>query len=798
MARGIKEENGAIRVSVRHLVEFICRAGDIDQRTGALPDPEIMQMGSRIHRKIQKSQKGEYRAEVALSGSFPCDDFSIVVEGRADGIFTGADGVTVIDEIKGIMGSVDRLEEPVPVHLAQAKCYAYLYLRNNGGAEADVRMTYCSLETEEIRYFTERYGAKELEDWFEGILEEYRKWARLAHAWRIKRTGSIRQLAFPFPYREGQKELAAAVYRTIARKKEIMIQAPTGTGKTLAVLFPAIKAVGEGEGDVLFYLTARTIARTVAQEAFDLLRAGGLSFRSVTLTAKEKICFMGKPDCDPERCEYAKGHFDRVNGAVYEMIRAGDRFTREEIEEGARTYRVCPFELSLDLTTWADAVICDYNYVFHPRARLHRFFGEGEKGDYIFLVDEAHNLVDRGRDMYSAALVKEDFLRVKKLVKGDGGRLARLLSACSRQMLAFRREADGTLIRKDTGTFPVLLMNLCGAMQDWLEEPRPKETADEVRELYFRVSFFLDILDKVDDCYRIYQTILPDGDFLLKLLCVDPSVSLGACLDRGRAGVLFSATLLPGDYYRQLLLSGRDPYGMYAKSCFDPGHLRVLIARDVTSRYTGRSEAMYRKMARYIALTGQAKQGHYMAFFPSYRMMEDVAILFETMLPDGCGMICQQPGMGEAEREAFLKRFDEDDGGSLIGFCVMGSIFGEGIDLKGKSLIGAVIVGTGLPQVGTEQQILRDYCEERFSDGFRYAYQCPGMNRVLQAAGRVIRTEEDRGVVVLLDERFLQSGARAMFPREWTDLQTVTMDRAGAVLREFWEKNSFPRGEPVI
>ena len=786
-----------IRISVRSLVEFILRSGDIDNRRGTMADKDAMLLGGRLHRKIQGRMGSAYQAEVFLSGTFDTASahfrkdaspfsFSITVEGRADGIIQEEDGVAV-DEIKGIFRSLEYLTEPVPVHLAQAKCYAYLYARDKGLDTITVQMTYCNLETEEIKRFREICVFEELEKWFFSVLEEYKKWASWQLEWKQIRQESIHRIEFPFPYREGQRDLAAAVYRTIARKKKLFIQAPTGAGKTISTVFPAVKAVGEGLGDKIFYLTAKTIARTVAEESFALLKQQGLKYKTVTLTAKEKICRCEEMECNPDACPYAKGHFDRINDAVFDMITTHETFGREELEAQADKWMVCPFELSLDVSLWVDAVICDYNYVFDPRAHLKRFFAEGVKGDYLFLIDEAHNLVERGRDMFSAQLYKEDFLALKREVKDASKKMARALERCNQYLLGLKRECDHYEILENVGMLPVSLMNLCGIMEKFLEDSRNHELNDHILDLYFQLRSFLDICDRLDECYVIYTELEPDGRFKLKLYCVDPSVNIQKCLDKGNSTIFFSATLLPIDYYKSLLSRAEDDYAVYASSCFDQRKKQVLVGLDTSSRYTNRSLQEYQRIADYISTAVKGKKGNYLVFFSSYKMMEDVAECFEERTPEHTELLCQTSRMTETQREEFLDAFAEGREDSLVGFCVMGSIFGEGIDLKKDRLIGAVIVGTGLPQVCNEREILKNYYDKTKGDGFRYSYLCPGMNKVLQAAGRVIRTEEDRGIILLLDERFGRYQYRQMFPREWSDYQVCRLDNIEEKVRIFWE-----------
>lgn len=778
-----------IRVSVRNLVEFLMKSGDLDNRRGGMADKEAMQLGSRLHRKIQARMGGSYQAEVPMKYQKECispaGPYLLSVEGRADGVITEEDGIT-IDEIKGVYRSLDRIEEPSPVHVAQAKSYAYFYGKEKGRSSMKVQMTYCNLETEEVKRFVFSYSMEELEEWFEGLLSQYQEWCSMDLAWKEQRQASIGPVRFPFPYREGQKELAAAVYRTIARKKKLFIQAPTGVGKTISTVFPAVKAVGEGLGDKIFYLTAKTITRQVAWEAFQLLKKQGLNIKVIVLTAKEKICPLEETDCNPVHCPYAKGHFDRINQAVFEMLNETTDFSREDILSQADKFQVCPFELSLDLATWMDAIICDYNYVFDPTAHLKRFFGEGVKGDYLFLIDEAHNLVERGREMYSASLYKEDFLEIKRLLKEKDTRFKKALERCNRYLLEQKRECENYKLLKSLKTFPMSLMNLSGLLEDYLEEAALGEERKKILEFYFGVQNFLDAYERMDEGYQIYCELLEDGRFLLKLFCIDPSRDLKYYEAKGNSTVFFSATFLPITYYMGLLGGEKDDYAVYADTPFDPEQRAVILGVDVSSRYRRRGPLEYQKIASYIVRALEGRKGNYMVFFPSYRMLEDVLEAFEEQKPEGVRLLVQRSGMEEQEKEAFLSAFEEESEG-LVGFCVMGGIFGEGIDLKGERLIGAVIVGTGLPMVCNEREILKQYFDGRNMDGFAYAYRIPGMNKVLQSAGRVIRTTEDRGVILLLDERFYSQEYYDLFPREWKNLSVCTLKDVGATLREFWK-----------
>lgn len=776
-----------IRLSIRNLVEFVLREGDIDNRTTGSMEKDAMQQGSRIHRKIQRRMGSDYRAEVSLKESFPCEGFCLQLEGRADGIFE-ENGSFFVDEIKAVMRDLNHIEKPVGVHLAQAKCYAYIYAVQNHLKSVGVQMTYCNIETEDIKRFKEIYTIEVLTEWIINLVHKYEKWAKFQIDWKVIRNTSIRQTEFPFPYREGQRNLVSSVYRSILRKKKLFIQAPTGVGKTMATIFPAVRAVGEGLGEKIFYLTAKTITRTVAEQAFQTLREQGLQYKVITLTAKEKICFCEETDCNPDACPYAKGHYDRVNDAVFDLITHAHKLTRETVEKHAKKYMVCPFEMALDISLWVDAVICDYNYVFDPNAHLKRFFSEGGEGNYLFLIDEAHNLVERGREMYSAEIYKEDVLSIRRLVKNEDAKLANRLDECNKQLLVLKKECEDYQIHNSVSHIALKLMNVMGELERYLEEHQNSEKREEVLNFYFQVRAFLNIHDILDENYIIYTELESGGRFKLKLLCVNPAVNLQNYLEKGNSAVFFSATLLPIHYYKKLLSVETDDYAVYAESSFPPENRLILLGTDVSTRYTMRGPDMYERFADYLLRTVHGKKGNYLAFFPSYRFMEDVYERFQIKQKEEIDCVVQSQYMNEEAREIFLETFEEERECPLVGFCVMGGIFSEGIDLTEDRLIGAMIVGTGIPQVCNDREIIKEYFDAKNMSGFDYAYLYPGMNKVLQSAGRVIRTEEDKGVVLLLDERFLGRRYQEIFPREWAGFERCRLEDVQKHVEAFWEE----------
>ncbi len=779
-----------IRISVRELVEFIKRSGDIDNRSAGGGEDAMLE-GARIHRMIQKRMGIDYTPEVPLAIEIPAPSYTIRIEGRADGVIRKEDGVT-IDEIKTTRRDLSLMKEAVPVHLAQARCYAYMIANAEQLPIVGVRMTYCNADTLEIRYFEEELPFEKLAEWFEELVGEYRKWTDFESEWKGIRDDSLMQLPFPYRFRPGQKQLAGQVYRTIHDGKKIFIQAPTGVGKTLSTVYPSLKTMGEGVADKLFYLTAKTVTGTVARETFSILRKEGLKAKVLVLTAKEKICPLEKMQCDPVACPYAKGHFDRINDALYDMLTKEDNFERENILSYAEKHNVCPFEMSLDMSLFADAVICDYNYLFDPYVRLKRFFADRSGKPYLYLVDEAHNLVERARSMYSGELIKEDVLALKKEIRGKKTGLDGALDTLNKKMLALKRTDPGEKSEAEIAAVNDAASRLCTRMSTFLEKKEENPAREVVLDYYFMLRRYLDTLERFDENYLAYTGMREDSSFMLRLLCVDPSSLLDECMKTGVSSVLFSATFLPIQYYKSLLGGEKEDYEVYAETSFTKEQSALMIATDVTTKYTERGSGQYYRIASYIKDVCGLKSGNYMVFFPSYSFMHEVADVYEESFFEAGKQILQiqESAMDEQAREAFLEAFKEkrDKDTTLIAFCVLGGIFSEGIDLKGEHLIGAIVVGTGLPQISAEGELLKRYFDRRGEEGFDYAYRFPGMNKVLQAAGRVIRTADDRGVVLLLDHRFSQASYRRLFPREWKEYSFVNGENVIDTTREFWNK----------
>ncbi len=782
----IKYKDRVFSVSVRALVEFLRNSGDIAR--GALRREQAMVEGARVHKLVQSRQGAGYTPEVTLKYERVVDIdgsgeiYTIRVEGRADGVMEMSDGRVLIDEIKGTYANVDMMEHPVPVHLSQAKCYAFLKTMEDK-RDSVVRMTYVDLESEHIRLFESDQRYEELAVWFDELMRDYEKWCTFYYLHRKVRNESANLLEFPLPYREGQRDLVVAAYKSMRAERHLFIQASTGIGKTLSVVFPAVRVMGEERIEKIFYLTAKTVTREAAREAVKILRGAGLKAGSLELTAKERLCPMEEMDCDPAKCPYANGHMERVNDAVYELVTENEAIGRNEIAECAKKHMVCPFELSLDASYWVDVVICDYNYAFDPNVRLARYFAEGAKTDAVFLVDEAHNLIDRAADMISAKLTTEDIPPCRKKVKDIDKRLATAMSSLSSALRKLPWE-EGDFFTLKKGEIEKVIHAAQKLNDEFLafSVRYPHFYDREVLALNFLVRDFADTALDLSH-YRIYCSH-EGGAHTLKLFCVDPSAYLANCYDMAKANVFFSATLLPIGYYKRLLGGHPEDYAVYARSPFDTSNRLIVAATDFTTRYSRRNDLSYTLAASYIEKIVSARAGNYLVFCPSYAYMEKLAS-FLAALPGR--VVIQGRNMSEEDREDFLAQFTQEEG-TVTGLCVMGGIFSEGIDLKGERLIGAIILGTGMPRIGAERDLLKEYFEKCDMDGFDYAYKYPGFCRVLQAAGRVIRTDTDEGVIALLDDRFTGYEYRQLFPREWEDVVNVNIDNVHKTVTAFWEK----------
>ena len=831
-------------ISVRSLVEEMLASGDIvSSMSGSIKANERALRGTRLHQKLQKAEDMGYEKEVPMERTHVLrredvlgrkdvlhkedgEAFAFLkVEGRADGIFTLDPGrvfqekerrenreepveddfeklpekCRVIDEIKSVEMPLKYIDtNTYPLHFYQAMCYAHYLAEDESLEKIAVRLSYIHVESEEVMYLYRLYTAQELDAWYKDLVARYAAFLRWKVEWDETRNTSLSQMAFPFEsYRQGQRTMAAYVYHTIEDEKKVFLQAPTGIGKTMSALFPSLKQMGEEKAEKLFYLTAKNVTQEAVLRAEEILAGEGVKLKTVRITAKDRICFLEKRACNPKDCPYAKGHYDRINEAVLSSLKVKDLFDSDDIQEIARIHQVCPYELSLDLASWCDLIVCDYNYAFDPTASLRRFFQTGKKQEFVLLVDEAHNLADRARGMFSAEIHKKDILAFKKTLPKDSV-LARSLSKVNQLFLSAKKEMGEQKVAlagaSDEGLgggglsigdeWIRALDRLADRMGEYFEICRKMEleVTEEALELYFDLLFFLKMEEEKDSGYETYMETM-GSDMMLRLYCVDPSGALRKAYEKVKAIVFFSATMMPIRYYKTLLGAESEEEAIALKSPFDPSRRKILYsAVPVTYKTRG---ASVDECARLLRETISAKAGHYLAYFPSFVYLNMVYERFTELYPE-VETLCQEQGMEEPEREAFVERFRSDEG-PLLGFAVLGGVFAEGIDLKGDALIGVMIVSVGLPQLSAERDLIKRHFDRTQEDGFDFAYVYPGIGRVFQAAGRLIRSEEDAGVILLIDARFGQSRYERLYPPDWEVEGPVRAENLPEVLGEFWE-----------
>ncbi|HWL22271.1 MAG TPA: helicase C-terminal domain-containing protein [Ureibacillus sp.] len=756
-----------IKLSVRNLVEYVYSSGSIDNK---FRTSTTMTEGTKAHKAIQSTYEETDQKEVFLKTEIEYEEMKFVIEGRCDGLLFRGNEV-LIDEIKSTSRELTGIEEDsVPVHWAQAKVYAYIYAKDTNLSEISVQLTYIHIVSDEQKKFQKQFAFGELEQFVQELVEGYYPYANLMYKHRVRRDESISQLQFPFDtFRQGQRKFAGAVYQTISEKTNLFANAPTGIGKTISSIFPTVKALGEGKLDRMFYLTAKTITRQNAEEAFSQLKNKGLVFSAVTITAKDKVCFKENTLCQKDYCEFANGYYDRINEAVLDIFSHEKFINRATIEEYARKHTLCPFEFSLDLAFVADAIICDYNYIFDPKVSLKRFFDEHKKNS-VLLIDEAHNLVDRAREMFSAQLTKKPFLNLKREYKSSP--IHDSANKLNKYFIEVKKRCseNGQLVMKELQEDLVeLLEKFVRCAEIELLQPTKSEDQQLLLDTYFEASAFVRISKLYDERYVTYVEA-DSNDVFLKMFCLDPSHLLQQIRKRFRASIYFSATLLPLPYFMDMLGDSKEDYTLAIPSPFAKEQTEIFI-QPISTRYRAR-EHTKQPLIEMLSKLVQERQGNFLVFFPSYQYMKSVYDIFIATYPE-IRTIIQKNSMDEIEREQFLEEFKEDSTETLVGFAVLGGIFSEGIDLKGNRLKGVVVVGVGLPQLCLERDIIKDYFQSIGKNGYDYSYIYPGMNKVLQAGGRLIRSETDTGVIVLVDDRFLTPKYQRLLPEEWKEFMLI-------------------------
>lgn len=754
--------NKQVTISVPYLVERMLRVGNLESG-GSIQD--ISRAWAQA--EYERFREPEYRFRVPLAYSYNHHGAAIEVRGQIAGLYEDGE-LTRIE-------TIELLSEPAATFIdaldiiawGKAKVYAYIVAEKSRADRIEVFITWYHRKdlTRVERRETFTFG--ELHDYFESLLNSYLEWAGFFSSWNLVRDPSIHELAFPFaPYRPGQRSIMAAVYTAVKNNRQSLIQAPTGVGKTLASLFPALKALQGGFTSKIFYLTARTTGREVAENALSLLQQKGLRIKAVTITAKEKICARKDAIRECDDCKYALGYHSRIKDALQHGFRH-DLVSRNTVERIASEYILCPFEFSLDLSLAADIIICDYNYVFDPNVYLKRYFNETCTDPFTFLVDEAHNLVDRGRSMYSAEINKETFVALGEKIRDE---LPDIFAEMEK-VIALLREAElkciATSLSKTAKEPPKHLFSplrkVMRTIEDWIGRKSRAFYKKELVEFYFDTKHFVATGELFNEDYASIEQCTSSG-FTITLFCLNPAPLLGTCFDRSKSAILFSATISPMHYFQDILGLKNSCEKIALPSPFPAENVRLLCADRVSTRFQHREFTLDEVIDLIVSLVN-VRPGNYMAFFPSYAYMETVFSLFTAQHPE---LVCfmQTPMMPEHKRSDYINRFCAPSGEPLIGFAVLGGVFGEGIDLLGERLCGAIITGVGLPGLSPERDLIREYFDTK-KCGFEYAYLYPGMNKVLQAAGRVIRSETDKGVIMLIDDRFATSRYYSLFPKEW-------------------------------
>ncbi|WP_410506216.1 ATP-dependent DNA helicase [Haloimpatiens sp. FM7315] len=778
------DKEAIIKISVRNLIEYVMRSGDlISSFKGVSRNMDAI----KIHNKLQKKGGKEYNKEYYLCFTTEIQGTKIQISGRADGVIIKENEI-IIDEIKTTTQPLSDISKDMnPMHFAQAKVYAYIYAKDNNLDSIKVQLTYYSFLERETKVFLEEYKILELETFFYDLIGTYMKYAKLIKSWREERNKSIELIKFPFAsYRKGQREFAVAVYKTMKLGKTLFVEAPTGIGKTMASLFPVIKGMGEEIISKMFYLTAKTINRIAVEKAINNMMISGLKLKTVNITAKEKICFEDK-NCDPMVCSFAKGHYSRVNEALNEIFKNEDFFTKEIIEKYAKKYHVCPFEFSLDLCDFADLIVCDYNYVFDPRVHLRRFFDSYE--DYALLIDEAHNLPDRAREMYSSELNKKSILKLRKNVKNKIPELYKNLGKINSYFIKMKKSMEGEYLVAKVSPKDLyeLLRKFLVIADIWLSKDEEDVIKEELLENYFSILGFCKTFELYSEKYITYFLKSKD-DLIIKLFCQDPSDFIESTLKNVKASIFFSATLTPMDYFIDILCKSKDCYKIKLKSPFKEENMCLIIDDKVSTKYKDRKYT-YDYVVEDIWQLVKGRKGNYIIFSPSYTYMETIYSKFKDLHGEEDYIIIkQQCNMDEKMKEEFLDSFKCNENKGLIAFSVIGGMFGEGIDLTGDRLIGVVVIGVGMPQICLERNFIKDYYDSIENKGFLYSYVYPGMNKVMQAAGRVIRTNEDRGIVMLIDSRYNNYTYKNLMPTHWNPiLKSRDSKNLEDNIRSFWK-----------
>lgn len=773
-----------IKISVRNLIEFVMRSGDIDN---TFKDNTRMIEGIRAHQKIQKSYGDNYTKEYYLKDKTEYKDVTFQVEGRADGIIKNGT-FYVVDEIKSTKRNLEDIDDSNSLHWAQAMCYAYFLAKIKNLESIDIQLTYVSTEDYKIKNFNRNFSFIDLKDFYFNLLKQYIDFSKILTENIKRRDFTAENLDFPYDnYRKGQRKMAVAIYKSILDHNNLFVDAPTGIGKTISSIFPSVKAIGEGLIDKIFYLTSKSTTGNEAIKALKLLEEKGLEMLSLHITSKEKVCLNDQVKCNPSDCPFAKGHFDRVNDAIKDIISNETIIDYETLTSYSEKYRVCPFEFELDVAIYSDFIICDYNYVFDPNAYMRRFFEE-VISRYIFLIDEAHNLLDRSRDMYSFKFTNKEFIELREYFDEDRDKrilsnIGDIIDEFDKNYIKFGKKLNYST-KKHLDSIDEKLIKLNKCLEKFLIAEKINKNYDIILDEYFNITRYLKISDSfIDGFYNIisYDDVEKVKTFEIK--CIDPSDILKNKYKLSVSTTFFSATLSPIMFYVNIL-GANDALKLRLNSPFNADK-QLIMQKSISTRYKDRSNNIT-NISDSINEFVKTKNGNYFIFFPSFNYLEAVA--GDYMVRYDENIIIQDRNMTKIERDNFLNKFTVKS--AEVAFLVLGGIFSEGVDLVGEKLIGTMIISVGMPGVSYDRNLIKKHFDKKGLNGFDYSYTYPGINRIFQAAGRVIRSDGDYGIVYLVDDRYARNKYKMLYPRHWQNILYLNnSSNVKEITDKFWSKN---------
>ena len=754
------------KIGVRDLAYFIHQSGDLTTEFFSNHD---MLVGSRAHDFLQSQYSSLDKAEYYIKREISYLGKTYILDGYIDGVLN-EDETIIIEEIKSTTKELDEITiEYHKEHLAQAKIYAYLYALENNMDVINIRLTYISVIDYDVKSFDMIAKFDELEDFTLSTLEAYISWLNMLDSSKNDRNETLKTIKFPFESeRMGQRTLMKATYKALTNNEILYCIAPTGIGKTMATMFSALKTLNEN--DKLFYLTAKGSGKNAPLDAIRILKDKGLKIKAIDITAKKKICNAKMGHCNPDECPYTKDYFSKLNEATKEIFSKYDIYSEDVILEITNKYKICAFEFSLYLSYFCDIVIADYNYAFDPSARLIRYFEDDTYKPKV-LVDEAHNLVDRSRDMYSANINELDIRTLRKYLNGykpsirnDCNKALEILDSY-REFLVDRTTIFENSMNHDLN---VILRNIFQKCDQIFEENKKIKDKDIALESYFKIMDFLNISEIFSENHRVIIKLI-DDKISMTYFCLDASKFILETIKESIYGIVFfSATLYPIEYHANLITAGEGKF-LELDSPFDPNNLDIIINSSVSTKYKNRIDSID-SIIEAIEVVTESKSGNYIVFFPSYQYMN---MVLEQIIDPNYEIIIQKNNLTELEKNEIINKFKTTTN-TKVGFFVMGGVFSEGIDYIGDALSGVIIVGVGLPLICDENNLLKEYYESTYNNGFNYAYTYPGFTKVIQAVGRVIRDYNDRGIAILMDERFVYNEYQQLMPKHWQKRKVIT------------------------